>query len=334
MPKPTAAQLEKADVYADEKKQQLVEQAAATLSKEFRAAVKTWIKNARQFFPEKQRSRWSLGHIRANNAPVRKSTEDLAQQLGTLYMQIARQARRLAYARAYATAKATQGKLFGVTPDPHVALPKLKESESFNPDQPRVPAGDPSGGQWGSGGTTTRDALDAGKSERLRGRLAAIESSIATKTDHEVAHILDSGGYTRFDQHGEKSRVRFTADQVRAMGGAILTHNHPSGNSLSLADVALASDANLQEIRAIGTVNGEQRLYVMQRPGGGWSHASDVVKAFEEMNSAVHTEFTSRIDANKMTVEQATTEHYHEVWTRLTRENPSIGVYHAVRGGS
>ena len=61
--------------------------------------------------------------------------------------------------------------------------------------------------------------------------------------------------------------VRFAPAEMARMKGMIVTHNHPSGASLSMPDVRLAMRLQMAEMRAVG------KLYRYSiKPGpGGWS---------------------------------------------------------------
>ena len=123
--KPTRVELERADVYADESKQLLIDRASATLDREYRKAVKAWLIQAKHYFPAGHNRRWNLKHIRTNQVPIRHATEQLAEQIAGIYMQVSRQARRLAFAKAFRVSSGLQDELLGKTPDARVALAKV-----------------------------------------------------------------------------------------------------------------------------------------------------------------------------------------------------------------
>lgn len=68
----------------------------------------------------------------------------------------------------------------------------------------------------------------------------------------ETAVIYDSNGKYLFTKRGDERSVDFTWREIRKMRNCIVSHNHPSGASFSIADWKLFKKAKLQELRAIG----------------------------------------------------------------------------------
>lgn len=69
----------------------------------------------------------------------------------------------------------------------------------------------------------------------------------------ESAFVLDPvDGHILLAKTGVESGVEFTDDELARMFDAVLTHNHPSSNPLSIEDVMLAAHRGLREIRAVG----------------------------------------------------------------------------------
>lgn len=83
--------------------------------------------------------------------------------------------------------------------------------------------------------------------------------------------VLFGGGYNSPPDRIEKtignpSAIQFTDAEKRALRGKILTHNHRSGASFSPADLRLAAEVKLHEIRAVGA----DYTYSARPPKGGW----------------------------------------------------------------
>lgn len=149
----TATALNRANAYADEAQALLVDQAIKTLDDDVRAAVTKWVTDAREFFPTG--SGWSLQHVREERLPIRHATENLAHQVATIYLTVARAARRAAFARAYVVAKAQQKALLDKTLDPvdvmvnAGAVKLVREAGAWSEElHPRVPKGSPEGGEF------------------------------------------------------------------------------------------------------------------------------------------------------------------------------------------
>lgn len=65
---------------------------------------------------------------------------------------------------------------------------------------------------------------------------------------------------------GKPGAINFSERDKAKLADAIVTHNHPSGATFSAADLQLAGEANMLEIRAVGSKN----TYSALRPAGGW----------------------------------------------------------------
>jgi len=71
-----------------------------------------------------------------------------------------------------------------------------------------------------------------------------------TQNYKEKAIIIDSDDKIVFAKMGERSSITFTVEELELMKGCTLIHNHPSGMTLSEADIKLALHYNLKEIVA------------------------------------------------------------------------------------
>lgn len=91
-----------------------------------------------------------------------------------------------------------------------------------------------------------------------RKELFVDEKSISKRT-REVAVIYDSKGNFVFTKRGDEKGVNFTKAEGRRMKGCIVSHNHPSGASFSIADWILFKTAQLEELRA---VSGDKVYYL------------------------------------------------------------------------
>lgn len=96
--------------------------------------------------------------------------------------------------------------------------------------------------------------------EELRKELYSDEKSLAIRTK-ETAVIYDAKGRYLFTKRGSEKSVEFTLNEIRRMRNGVVTHNHPSGASFSVADWQLFYGAGLQELRVIG----ENEVYYLRR---------------------------------------------------------------------
>lgn len=126
-----------------------------------------------------------------------------------------------------------------------------------------------SGGTRGaSGGARAKasgfqgDATMRGYSQGLAKSIYSEESNIRNKPI-EYGLIIDESGNVISRNVGTKSGVYIKGN----MENNIITHNHPSGRSLSDKDLFQAALHNAKEIRAVGS-NGY--TYTLKRPEKGW----------------------------------------------------------------
>lgn len=187
--------------------------------------------------------------------------------------------------------------------------------DSYNPNQPRVPAGNPNGGQWTSG----QIAVAEQAARQAAGLLATPdeiekvlrhhEKSIR-ELEYEQAYFIDAktgdliGAKTSF----EKDRVDFNPEKEDAKlleqaRGAIMTHNHPSALRIGIsypvsgADIKFADDFQLSAVRA---VTPDYTFTVRPLPGKGWGEAQRlnpgyVLDNFSYVGGRNYTESINRL---------------------------------------
>ncbi len=124
---------------------------------------------------------------------------------------------------------------------------------------PPLPAGPPPPG--GSGHRPKWMPVVEGIEAKIRGK--AIEH----------AAIVAKDGTVLLTKTGSKSAVTFSSQEAALLKDAILTHNHPSGSSFSRfqGDVSFVWSNDGAEIRAVGSWGGQEVLYRLRRPSGGWT---------------------------------------------------------------
>ena len=99
--------------------------------------------------------------------------------------------------------------------------------------------------------------------------LRSVERQIAD-APVEVSFAFDEAGKLLFRiGTGQRDRIGYSADELRQMKDAILTHNHPLRGGLSVVDILFAHEWNLGEIRAVA---GEV-VHRLRRPSTGWDVA-------------------------------------------------------------
>lgn len=104
--------------------------------------------------------------------------------------------------------------------------------------------------------------------------LADFENAVRGN-NFETGAVVGSDGKVVASFVGESHSVAIPRDIAT---GQTVTHNHPSGGAFSLADIKVAADYNLKEIRAFGDVYS----YSMKPGASGWPSASAIIKARSE----------------------------------------------------
>lgn len=145
----------------------------------------------------------------------------------------------------------------------------------------------------------------------------------------EIATIYGQDGKVVSQKKGDASSVEFTPEEMAQLGGAVLTHNHPAGNSFSDQDLAFAASADLAEMRvACGSHDGRARLYRLLRPENGWELAPNaLLQAHDDAAKIVSARQREQIKAGKLSGRQARRVFAHEVMEELQRAIPAHIIY-------
>jgi hypothetical protein len=163
------------------------------------------------------------------------------------------------------------------------------EIRKFNPDEARDYHG-----RWTEGGgdgtpdihgstATTAPSLDVHASVReYESKYVEMKTEIGQAWRSDGSSIFSGDGLV-----GNESSVFLSPDEsklLRDNPGSIFTHFHPSGHTLSMADIRFASFNNLGEVRAIG----KNFIYSM-KPGssGAWPDIPTVVASYDKARAWV-----------------------------------------------
>lgn len=182
-----------------------------------------------------------------------------------------------------------------------------------------------------------RKALQVADTEKgygweLSKNVLAAERKIRTNKI-ESAHIFNpkTGEKLQSIFGGKKSSVNISSGKTNCKN-AVVTHNHPGGlgktgigaigNSFSSADLVMAIEYDMAEIRAVTPTY----TFSMKRPSDGWKvSVADFKLAYKQVNDRVHREFQSYIDAaedsadRSRRIERCNASHYHEVAKRVAK---------------
>lgn len=146
--------------------------------------------------------------------------------------------------------------------------------------------------------------------------------------DHRGRELLQhtSGKHGSIDLENHISFLRTVP------GGAVFTHNHPLGydhpkwdhqalgHSFSQEDIGFSGNALLREIRAISP--GHQHIMRPGRLGNRFTHdiSNRIQASYNKHSPEVRKENWGKVNEGRVPLEQADTEHSHQVWSRVAAE--------------
>jgi hypothetical protein len=99
------------------------------------------------------------------------------------------------------------------------------------------------------------------------------------------------------------------------LAGAIFTHNHPGGHSLSENDLEFAMLIGLAEIRAVT----RQARFVIRAPEGGWPYLTRLAVRAEtaRQRTLLIRELRRDIGLGRLSPARAELEFEHRLWSRV-----------------
>jgi len=152
----------------------------------------------------------------------------------------------------------------------------------------------------------------------LAQKVVAAEGAIRHDISREHCFVFDGQGKVILTKAGDRSSITFTKEEMLtlvATPNVIFTHNHPQSYSFSVQDVVMAARIHVTEMRAVGP----HITYTMRPPAGGWPAWEELVRAYQECDSAIRIVLMNAIADNRMSVEDAEATHGHDVMYRLSR---------------
>jgi len=122
--------------------------------------------------------------------------------------------------------------------------------------------------------------------ERQNNLISNLEKKLKNPLPNEQVYVVSGQGNVILSQEGSKNKVVLSQEDVDKMKKdekSILTHNHPMSTSLSYADIVLASNANLKQVRAVA----EDKTYLASRPSLGWPNPNEIIEKFTSANQEI-----------------------------------------------
>lgn len=147
----------------------------------------------------------------------------------------------------------------------------------------------------------------------------------------ETAFAWNIEGQEVLTKHGNAQSISFTDDEIVLLRGTIFTHNHPSGlkfpksgprsfgNSFSLADIRLACDVALTELRAVTL----KLRFSLKPPPAGWDsqYWQQVLEPiYLKRKFGVTQELLAAIKTGKLLKSVAESRHFHQICQRVAAE--------------
>ena len=180
--------------------------------------------------------------------------------------------------------------------------------------------------------------------ETRRALVRAVEDEIREETEEHCATQLSDGvtlrsgpDYSR-DRGIRDTRVALQVpdahiDAIRDDGAAVFTHNHPSPNTFSSADLRFAAEVRLLEMRATHSDGG---AWVVRRPSGGWGDPEEIHAVLEEAGQEALKRAMLLMDQHIIDAggdprdERAATGWSDELWERFGDDEYNVAVRDAL----
>lgn len=153
----------------------------------------------------------------------------------------------------------------------------------------------------------------ADASTRARAKAVEIENAIRKDT-RETGAFISSGGDVLLQRQGDVDRVAFPTAEFPGLAGSTFTHNHPGNSTFSRADILLAAEIGLTELRAVGPT-----LRHIMAPAGGWPSASEIEGAVALAAKAAQNRVTLMINQGELEPRFAQAEFDHQVIAQLAK---------------
>ena len=154
--------------------------------------------------------------------------------------------------------------------------------------------------------------------------LVDVEDKIRNRKT-EKAYILDDDGNILLEKVGDEKSVRFTDREAELFRDATLTHNHPSGTAHSKADVLLAEEYKMKEIRAVGS----KYNHSIKPPDSGWAEyyrnektrkIQTLSEHYDRKNQEIREIFIPQLEKGIIDINNVDELHQHRLWTELSEE--------------
>jgi hypothetical protein len=153
------------------------------------------------------------------------------------------------------------------------------------------------------------------QAEPLPTSLSEAEHRIRGETNEHAVLVKDGKPFLVLG-NDQPDKIALGDVDPEALRDAVLTHNHPRGLGLSVSDGHSAAKFNVQEIRAV-TATGTHSL---RRTGQIGIWPPEFRTELDKLHRRVQFEFQDKLTRGQMTLKDANTRHYTELYTRLAQQ--------------
>lgn len=227
----------------------------------------------------------------------------------------------------------------------HGQVAVLAGGDHFDPNQPRDDHGmwtDEGGG--GGGGKSSGEREDSGggrggSSPKPTGGAPKSSGHKRTKAQADVefhidqfekaradakiesAVVIDANGDMIMIKSGDETTVGFSGRDIPRLKDAHMVHNHPSGISLSIADLNIVVECESASVTAIGRdqITGEVKRYSFKRPEKGWPSKESISAATNNALAKTTEDLRIMVKYHAMTPEEAKLSHNDYFWQQVQK---------------
>lgn len=157
---------------------------------------------------------------------------------------------------------------------------------------------------------------------------AVIEfEKIARHQSYESIVAVDEAGDVPILKDGETNRVLFTPEEVTKMRqskGLVISHNHPSSNSFSPADITTAAKTGAKSIRIVS-----KKYQYELSPGPSvrdtngsyeWGGLNDIELSYYRANEKTYGKYRDKVQNGTLDADQAGHMHSNDIITSLAKK--------------
>jgi len=174
---------------------------------------------------------------------------------------------------------------------------------------------------------TKKCRLNAGQLQQI---VDTEESKIRNLPYEQAVVISPATGRIMFAPSGDETSISLSNAQVRAMKGAVFTHNHPNlgwdksdprsrGLGFSKDDLQVAAIAQLSEMRAVS----RGYNHSVKAPQSGWNQKfwdTRLSPAYDKHYNSVYNDSVKDIILGKRSVATVEADFHHDVMNRTAKE--------------